>query len=87
MANKQTEDQRPLPIQFEALERVQVVGVTVTVVADPVVAFARIREQLGTPRVVAVGKVTGMFAAPVYATRPGLQSVAAIVSVVVALRG
>ena len=60
---------------------VHVVGVIVTVVDDPVVAFTTLNVQFGTAKVVAVGKVTATDTEPMYSTRPGLQSVDAMVSV------
>jgi hypothetical protein len=60
---------------------VQVVGVIVTVVAEPVVWFTSLVMQFGTPSVAAVGRVTATETEPTYSTRAGSQSVGRIVSV------
>ena len=45
-------------------EIVQVVGVIVTAVADPLVLFVNVITQFGTARVVAVGRVTATATLP-----------------------
>src|SRR5579859_1123803 len=71
----------PCASTIEALPlTVQVVGVTVTVVLEALVAFTSLKPHKETPSVVAVGSVTATDTEPIYSTLRGEQSAATMVS-------